>query len=130
MVSADDRFVLTFNGEIYNYKELRREFENLGCVFRSASDTEVLLQSWALWGESCIPRLKGMFAFAVLDKIEQRLTCVKDAFGIKPLFYANSSSGFFFASELPALQTLIGLPAKMNQSVMLDYLISGRYDLG
>lgn len=130
MVSADGRHVLTFNGEIYNYKELRIELQRLGCVFRSASDTEVLLQAWETWGEGCIPRLRGMFAFAMWDSRERRLTCVRDAFGIKPLFYANLKAGFYFASELPALHALVGETMTMNSAVMLDYLVRGRYDIG
>lgn len=129
MESSDGRYVLTFNGEIYNYKELRRELEGLGCVFRSASDTEVLLQAWATWGEKCLSRLKGMFAFAIWDAFEKQVTCARDAFGIKPLFFSNTPSGFFFASELPALRALVGEPSAMNQEVMLDYLVNGRYDL-
>jgi len=129
MTSVDGRLVLTFNGEIYNYRELRLELEGLGCAFRGASDTEVLLQAWAMWGEECLPRLQGMFAFAVWDTKQERLTCVRDAFGIKPLFYAKSSEGFYFASEIHALRELVDKPTNMNSAVMVEYLIHGRYDL-
>lgn len=130
MISEDERYVITFNGEIYNYKELRNELSNLGCTFCTASDTEVLMQAWSVWGEQCLHRLKGMFAFVILDRHEHTLTCVRDAFGVKPLFYTCSPQGFSFASELPALRALIDEPHSMDESVMLDYLVSGRYDQG
>lgn len=129
MVSRDERYVLTFNGEIYNYRELRAQLEGLGFTFRGASDTEVLLQAWIAWGESALHKFEGMFAFAILDREENQMTCVRDAFGIKPLFYSNTETDFFFASELSALRALIGDQPVMNQTVMLDYLSSSRYDL-
>src|SRR5512145_1706621 len=103
MGTPDGRFWIVFNGEIYNYKELRGELRTTGRAFRSQSDTEVLLAAWETWGTSCLQRLVGMFAFAVLDRSERRLTLVRDFFGIKPLYWTRNPSGFAFASEISAL---------------------------
>src|SRR5688572_17485339 len=90
MLSADGRFSVTFNGEIYNYRELRRRLEGLGREFRTDTDTEVMLEAFAEWGvEGSLPRLNGMFAFAVWDERERTLTLARDRLGIKPLFYAE-----------------------------------------
>lgn len=130
MVSADGRLVLILNGEIYNYRELRSELEAVGCVFRSSSDTEVLLQAWTIWGEKCLNSLVGMYAFAVLDQHDNTLTIVRDAFGIKPLYFYASSTSFAFASEISALESLLNHRLGLNQESMLTYLAFGTYDLG
>ena len=129
MHTRDGRWAMVFNGEIYNYRELRSELTKLGHRFASDTDTEVLLAAWAQWGAACLPRLTGMFAFAVLDKQTATLTCVRDAFGIKPFFYAaEDGKSFAFASELPALlQILPGKPA-LNWQRAYDYLVHGDYD--
>src|SRR5919199_3192703 len=109
MLSADGRFVVTFNGEIYNYRELRRRLESLGHEFRTDTDTEVLLEAFAEWGADCLTLLNGMFAFAVWDVRERRLTLARDRLGIKPLFYAapegdgGAGRPFVFASEAKAV---------------------------
>jgi asparagine synthase (glutamine-hydrolysing) len=103
MVSPDGRFVLTFNGEIYNYRELREQLRSLGHEFRTDCDAEVLLAVFAEWGCDGISRLNGMFAFAVWDNRERTLTLVRDHVGIKPLYYANVAQGFVFGSEIKAL---------------------------
>src|SRR6185503_17266289 len=100
MFSHDGRFVLTFNGEIYNYRELREQLRGLGHEFRTESDAEVLLQVFAQWGKDGIARLNGMFAFAIWDKRERTLTLARDHVGIKPLYYAQTSKAFLFASEV------------------------------
>ena len=129
MHSPDGRWAIVFNGEIYNYRELRAELRTLGHSFTSDTDTEVLLAAWAHWGQACLPRLTGMFAFAVLDKQSATLTCVRDAFGIKPFFYsAQAGSGFRFASELPALQQLLPGKPELNWQRAYDYLVHGDYD--
>jgi asparagine synthase (glutamine-hydrolysing) len=103
MHTADRRYVISFNGEIYNFKELRRELECAGVVFRTKSDTEVLLRLFEREGQSCLSRLNGIFAFAVWDRAERRLFIARDQLGVKPLYYAALSHGFLFASELKAL---------------------------
>lgn len=128
MHSRDGRWAIVFNGEIYNYRELRAELLRMGHEFTSDSDTEVLLAAWAQWGAACLPRLVGMFAFVVFDKMDATLTCVRDAFGIKPFFYTANAAGFFFASELPALLELLPGKPQLNWQRAYDYLVHGDYD--
>ena len=130
MHSRDQRWSIVFNGEIYNYRELRTELQAAGHRFVSDSDTEVLLAAWAQWGRACLPRLAGMFAFAVYDRQQQSLTCVRDAFGIKPFFYSSGAEGFRFASEVPALLTLLPGKPQLNWQRAYDYLVHGDYDSG
>jgi asparagine synthase (glutamine-hydrolysing) len=109
MLSTDGRFALTFNGEIYNYRELRLELIALGQQFHTDTDTEVLLAAFTEWGAECLPRLNGMFAFAIWDTKERRLTLARDRVGIKPLYYAlvegrgGEGASFIFASEVKAI---------------------------
>lgn len=106
MTSADGRYTLSFNGEIYNYRELRRELEALGIHdWRTTSDTEVLLQAFRRWGIGCLPRLRGMFAFAIWDREARELYLVRDRIGIKPLYYTQDNGRLCFASEIKALLT-------------------------
>jgi asparagine synthase (glutamine-hydrolysing) len=128
MGSACGRYTIVFNGEIYNYKELRTELTGLGHAFASASDTEVLLAAWAHWGDAALPRLVGMFAFAVLDKQLQTLTLARDPFGIKPLFYSKQDGGLCFASEVPAIKALIVGKPVLNTQMAYNYLVHGDYD--
>jgi asparagine synthase (glutamine-hydrolysing) len=109
MLSQDGRFALTFNGEIYNYRELRQQLISRGHRFQTDTDTEVLLAAFHEWGADCLPRLNGMFAFAIWDEQEKELTLARDRLGIKPLYYAHvphddaASASFIFASEVKAL---------------------------
>lgn len=128
MRSADARYTIVYNGEIYNYRELREQLVLLGHAFRTDSDTEVLLACWVQWGHECLRRLQGMFAFVVFDAVEQSLSCVRDPFGIKPFFYTHDQSGFRFASELPALLTLLTARPGVNEQRAYDYLTWGVYD--
>src|SRR5690606_30917024 len=106
MLSGDRRYSIVFNGEIYNYRELRCELAAQGHVFVSDSDTEVLLVAWQRWGAQCLPRLIGMFAFVIYDSQAKTLSCARDAFGIKPFYYEQGKGRCLFASELPALLCL------------------------
>lgn len=103
MCSEDGRLVITYNGEIYNYRELRKELESRGCVFASDSDTEVLLHLYAEHGQDMLRHLRGMFAFALWDGRKQSLLLARDAFGIKPLYYARGPGVLRFASQVKAL---------------------------
>jgi asparagine synthase (glutamine-hydrolysing) len=103
-----DGLALTYNGELYNAPALRRELESAGVRFRGTSDTEVLLEAWRRWGVDCLPRLRGMFAFAVFDERTGELTIARDQLGIKPLFYVRRGGGLVFASELKALANELG----------------------
>lgn len=103
MATADGRFHLVFNGAIYNFRALRTELVELGHRFHTESDTEVLLAAYAQWGDACLRRLRGMFAFAAWDAREETLFLARDPFGIKPLYYCQTATGVVFASELRAL---------------------------
>src|SRR6266480_3730073 len=91
---------IVFNGEIYNFRELRAKLEEEGIRFESNSDTEVLLKAYGRWGEDCLDKLRGMFAFAIWDAQRHRLLLVRDPMGIKPLYYCTSRQYFLFGSEL------------------------------
>lgn len=103
MHSADGQYVLTFNGEIYNFQLLKKQLEDLGYKFISTSDTEVLIHGWSAWGVDLLQKLKGMFAFAVYDTFSNVLTIARDIAGEKPLYYTYNDSSFSFASEFHAL---------------------------
>jgi asparagine synthase (glutamine-hydrolysing) len=127
MKSPDGRFSVIYNGEIYNYRELKNELRD-GFEFRSESDTEVLIAAWARWGVDCLRRLTGMFAIVMVDHQKGTATLARDAFGIKPLFYCHDRTGFAFASEIQALIALTGRPAALNLQRAADYLVWGSYD--
>jgi asparagine synthase (glutamine-hydrolysing) len=114
---------LTYNGEIYNYQELRHELEGLGARFRTASDTEVLLEAWAHWGPDCLPRLRGMFAFAIFDQKTGRLSLARDHFGIKPLLIAKRDGGVAFASELKGLKPVLGSDLSIDETALVSSLM-------
>jgi asparagine synthase (glutamine-hydrolysing) len=128
--TPDGRWSMVFNGEIYNYLELRTELEELGHTFTSESDSEVLLAAFVEWGVAGLYRLVGMFAFAVLDVQERRLTLVRDFFGIKPLYLATWPGGLGFASEIKALLSLPTVSLRPSAQAVLDYLEHGAVDHG
>jgi asparagine synthase (glutamine-hydrolysing) len=121
MHSPDERYTLVFNGEIYNYRELRVELQAAGYVFATQSDTEVLLHGYAAWGERLLPRLDGMFAFVVWDARERVLFAARDRLGVKPFFY-STASGFAFASTLAPFLRLPGFPRRLDFEAVRDYL--------
>jgi asparagine synthase (glutamine-hydrolysing) len=124
-LAHDGRYILTFNGEIYNFRALRTELQAYGVVFRTQSDTEVLLEAYRQWGESCLERLSGMFAFALWDAVEQRLFCARDRAGEKPFYYALVDDAFVFASELKALVEWPGFSCKLHYPALIDFLTFG-----
>ncbi|HBT43584.1 MAG TPA: asparagine synthase (glutamine-hydrolyzing) [Rhodospirillaceae bacterium] len=130
MSTEDGRFTVIFNGEIYNYLEIRKELEGLGRRFRTSSDTEVLLQTYAHWGADCLARLVGMWAVAIFDNTSGELFLARDPFGIKPLYYMIVDGAFVFASEVRALLTYPGAPRTANPAALHDYLRFGFTDRG
>lgn len=127
MVTRDGDLALTFNGEIYNYRELRPALEALGHGFRSQSDTEVLLEAVAEWGDDCVSRLNGMFAFAVLSRRERRLLLARDRFGVKPLYYAQAGQAFLFASEIKAFLAHPDFAAQLDPDGLAEYMTFQNY---
>ncbi len=122
MQTPDGRLTIVFNGAIYNFRELRAELAATGWSFRTQCDTEVLLAAYARWGERCIPRLRGMFAFAVWNEPERSLFLGRDPFGIKPLYYRRHQSTFTFASELNALVASATFSQEIDVTSVSDYL--------
>lgn len=130
ITTVDGRHALVFNGEIYNYRELQRELSDLGHVFRTRSDTEVLLAALRAWGEAALDRLTGMFAFALLDRKTGELLLARDPFGMKPLYHTPFRDGIAFASEIKALTTLPGISRRADPTTVRTYLERGRSDAG
>jgi asparagine synthase (glutamine-hydrolysing) len=121
MVNADHRFVLSYNGEVYNFRELRTELEALGFWFRSGTDTEVVLNALAAWGVQALERLNGMFALALWDRRERRLLLARDRYGIKPLYYFQQGATFAFASEQKAILAVPGMQRRLDKPALLEY---------
>lgn len=121
MVSSDHRYVISYNGEIYNYRELRTELEREGFSFRSQSDTEVLLYAVTAWGVKALDKLNGMFAFALWDKQEQMLLLARDRYGIKPLYYAAIGNTFAFGSEQKAILAQPEFVRSLDKEALLEY---------
>lgn len=121
----DGALVITFNGEIYNYVELRKILESKGHSFKSTSDTEVILKSFLQWGEKCVNMFNGMWAFAIWDKDEKKLFLARDRFGVKPLFYAFTPNGFVLASEMKAIAKLMH---KIEMSSDFEWCLNNIYE--
>jgi len=125
MVSRDGRIVLTFNGEIYNYAELRAELEAEGETFDTTSDTEVVLRMYATWGDAMLPRMRGMFAFAIWDARRRTLFVARDPYGIKPFYYANDGATFRFASQVKALVAGGNISTARDPAGIVGFLLRG-----
>jgi asparagine synthase (glutamine-hydrolysing) len=119
-----DRYVVVFNGEVYNFVELRQELEALGYRFRTRTDVEVVLAAYDCWGEQCVHRFNGMWAFALYDRRHEILFCSRDRFGVKPFYYAETDKAFAFASEIKQLLPLFG-ERRANPGKIVDYLVLG-----
>jgi asparagine synthase (glutamine-hydrolysing) len=121
MVSTDHRYVLSYNGEVYNHRELRAELEAEGYLFRSHTDSEVVLNAFAAWGEAALLRFNGMFACALWDRREQRLLLARDRYGIKPLYYAQQGKRMWFASEQKGILADSAFVRRVNEPALVEY---------
>ena len=125
MWSADGRLCLSYNGEIYNFREIRGELEGHGVRFQSSGDTAVLLEGWAHWGSGLLSRLRGMFAFSMWDREEERCYLARDVFGIKPLYIHESHDAVLFASEVRALLASGKILRSLDRTALTSYLATG-----
>jgi asparagine synthase (glutamine-hydrolysing) len=121
MTSTSGELVITYSGEIYNFRELRRELESAGHGFRTRTDTEVAMAAYAEWGPDCVERFNGMFALAIWDRRERSLFLARDRYGIKPLYYADLDEAFLFGSEVKSLLQHPGLDARVSPPHLLEY---------
>jgi asparagine synthase (glutamine-hydrolysing) len=125
LLSDDNRYAIVFNGEIYNYIELRNELVRCGQIFQSDSDTEVILKSYIVWGESCLRRLNGDFAFSIYDSYKNELFCARDRFGIKPFYYSKDDRFFIFASDITTLLSSGLKSAEIDNDGLLLNMVFG-----
>ncbi len=123
-MTYQDKFVLIYNGEIYNYIEIREELSNAGFQFHTKTDTEVILAAYDKWGEHCVNHFNGMWSFALYDKIRNIVFCSRDRFGVKPFYYLETENAFYFGSEIKQLLPFIK-QRKVNRSVLINYLVLG-----
>jgi asparagine synthase (glutamine-hydrolysing) len=126
MALQDGKLWITFNGEIYNYLELRKELEAEGAKFVSTSDTEVILYAYKHWGGDCLDKFNGMWAFCIYDAEKQELFCSRDRFGVKPFYSVNNENAFAFASEQKALVKSGIVKAEVNPEALHDYFVNNR----
>jgi len=122
MLTGDGRFVLSYNGEVYNFQELRAELQAMGYQFRSRTDSEVVLYAWAAWGPKALDRLNGMFAFAIWDRRAQELVLARDRYGVKPLYYTETPGAFLFGSEVKAMLAHPDMRAELDPEALLEYM--------
>jgi len=121
MMSFNKRYIISYNGEVYNFKELRTELESRGYQFHSNTDTEVVLNAWDFWGPAALKKFNGMFAFAVWDREERVLTLARDRYGIKPLYYCEQDSNFWFGSEQKAFLADRSVKREVDKEAFLEY---------
>lgn len=123
-----DRFVVVYNGEIYNYIEIKDQLIQLGYSFRTKTDTEVLVAAYREYGEKCLSLFNGMWAFAIFDKEKGELFCARDRFGVKPFYYSDTEEGFILASEIKQILFMTGKKPKANRKKLKEFLIHGTSD--
>jgi len=123
LFSIDEKYAIAFNGEVYNFAELRVELEELGRRFATRSDTEVVLEAYRQWGAECLNRLHGMFAFAIYSLDSRELFLARDRVGIKPLYYYDGPQGFYFGSELKAILGVPGIPRRVDFQAIADFMV-------
>ncbi len=125
MTTHDGRYTITYNGEVYNYSDIRNDLESLGVMFKGTSDTEVVLNAFALWGPGSVEKFIGMFAFAIWDSSEKALYLFRDRMGVKPLYYYNKGGIFAFASELKALHAGLSNHLEINEAALGEFFHYG-----
>ncbi len=123
-----DNYVIVFNGEIYNYIELRSELKTIGYQFNTETDTEVILAAYDKWGTDSLNKFNGMWSFALFDKKKNTIFCSRDWFGVKPFYYATINEQFVFGSEIKQFTVIEGWKAKMNPQIVFDFLSAGKLD--
>jgi len=128
MVSKDGRYVIVFNGEVYNYREIKNELEALGCNFSSKSDTEVVLQSYITWGPTCVLRFNGMWGLCIFDNQEQSMFASRDRIGVKPFYYHFDGTRFVFGSEIKQIISDSSISREVDEGVVVNYLRNGMKD--
>jgi asparagine synthase (glutamine-hydrolysing) len=128
MVSSDDNFIITFNGEIYNFSQIRDKLILNGMSFSTDTDTEVVLKSYIYWGEKCLLEFIGMFAFSIYDKVQGVVFIARDYFGIKPVYYSSKNGCVGFSSEIKSLIKLLGINPKLNKKQALLYFAKNIID--
>jgi asparagine synthase (glutamine-hydrolysing) len=128
MLSDDKRYVVVFNGEIYNYIELRNELISKGHCFRTRSDTEVLLAAYHEWGDECLHKFNGMWAFVIYDRKRGTLFCARDRYGVKPFYYTLDKGRIIFASEIPPILEVLSSKPSPNYQAIYDFLVFNRTD--
>ena len=121
----DDRYVITYNGEIYNYLELKEQLFKLGHSFRTSGDTEVVLKAYQEWGKDCLQKFRGMFSFVIVDSVKNEIFIARDQFGIKPLVYYTGEEAFVFGSEIQQFKELTFFKKKINESALVEYFKYG-----
>lgn len=124
----ENRYVLVFNGEIYNYLELKERLKQEGCQFKTKTDTEVLVAAYSFWREECVEYFNGMWAFAIYDREEQKIFCSRDRFGVKPFYYTTQEGMFLFASEIKQFFEMLQHKPTANKDALLQYIIMGNMD--
>jgi len=125
MISSGGRFVIVFNGEVFNFPDIRRELEQLGVQFRGHSDTEVVLEAYVCWGEKALIRFNGIFALAIFDRAKQELILARDRYGVKPLYYARTGNGLIFGSEIKAILAVQRVRASINVQALHEFAYFG-----
>lgn len=128
MCDTPGDYWITFNGEVYNYIELREELKNRGHVFVTQTDTEVVLEAYKEWGFECLQKFNGMFAFSLYDKKNNQLFCVRDRVGVKPFYYSNTDSVFAFSSEYKAFIKSKLVPFEINETQQFDFIVNGNLE--
>jgi len=128
MLDSTGRYSMIFNGEVYNYLEIREELLSKGYRFKSKCDSEVVLYSYIEWGRECLNKFNGMFALVIYDSEKRKLFAARDRFGVKPFYYILDSNEFIFGSEIPAVRAILEKKIKQNDDVIFDYIVFNRTD--